>query len=68
MYSFVHGVVYADFPATVIGITDGDTIKVLDASNTQHKIRLAGIDAPERKQLAKAAQTLAYSGLGFHLQ
>lgn len=32
----------------VISIADGDTIAVLDASNTQHKIRLAGIDAPER--------------------
>ena len=40
----------AEFAAKVIGITDGDTIKVLDESNTQHKIRLVGIDAPERKQ------------------
>lgn len=40
----------AEFQARVIAITDGDTIKVLDTSNTQHKIRLAGIDAPERKQ------------------
>ncbi len=44
------GTVHADSPAKVIGITDGDTIKVLDASKTQHRIRLAGIDAPERKQ------------------
>lgn len=29
---------------------DGDTITVLDDSNTQHKIRLEGIDAPEKKQ------------------
>ena len=34
----------------VIHIADGDTITVLDASNQQHKIRLAGIDAPEKKQ------------------
>lgn len=34
----------------VASITDGDTLVVLDASNTQHKIRLAGIDAPERAQ------------------
>ena len=34
----------------VVGITDGDTITVLDASKTQHKIRLMGIDAPEKKQ------------------
>jgi len=34
----------------VVGVTDGDTITVLDASKTQHKIRVAGIDAPEKKQ------------------
>lgn len=34
----------------VIGISDGDTIAVLDNSRTQHKIRLAGIDAPEKSQ------------------
>lgn len=34
----------------VVGIADGDTITVLDANRQQHKIRLAGIDAPERKQ------------------
>ncbi len=34
----------------VVKITDGDTLYVLDANHKQHKIRLAGIDAPERKQ------------------
>ncbi len=34
----------------VVKITDGDTRYVLDANSQQHKIRLAGIDAPERKQ------------------
>jgi endonuclease YncB( thermonuclease family) len=34
----------------VVGVSDGDTITVLDASNTQHKIRLDGIDAPESAQ------------------
>ena len=39
---------YADtITGRVVGVTDGDTIKVLDASNTEYKIRLAGIDAPE---------------------
>ncbi len=31
-------------------IADGDTITVLDGDKVQHKIRLAGIDAPEKKQ------------------
>lgn len=34
----------------VVGVTDGDTITVLDAVNDQHKIRLGGIDAPEKAQ------------------
>jgi endonuclease YncB( thermonuclease family) len=34
----------------VISVADGDTITVLDESRTQHKIRLAGIDAPEKGQ------------------
>jgi endonuclease YncB( thermonuclease family) len=34
----------------VVGVSDGDTITVLDAQHQQHKIRLAGIDAPESKQ------------------
>jgi endonuclease YncB( thermonuclease family) len=34
----------------VVGITDGDTLTLLDANEAQHKIRIAGIDAPERKQ------------------
>jgi endonuclease YncB( thermonuclease family) len=34
----------------VVGVADGDTITILDSSNTQHKIRLAGIDAPEKSQ------------------
>lgn len=34
----------------VIAIADGDTIRVLDSSNQQHKIRLFEIDAPETGQ------------------
>jgi endonuclease YncB( thermonuclease family) len=32
----------------VVGVADGDTVTVLDASRQQHKIRLMGIDAPEK--------------------
>jgi endonuclease YncB( thermonuclease family) len=34
----------------VVSVTDGDTVRVLDAANVQHKVRLNGIDAPERGQ------------------
>lgn len=52
----------AELIGRVIGITDGDTLTVLDASHQQHKIRLMGIDAPERKQPfgERARQNLAH--------
>jgi endonuclease YncB( thermonuclease family) len=34
----------------VVGITDGDTITVLAQDNLEHKVRLMGIDAPEKSQ------------------
>jgi hypothetical protein len=34
----------------VVGVTDGDTVTVLDANKRQIKVRLAGIDAPEKRQ------------------
>jgi|SRR5580765_146939 len=34
----------------VVRIADGDTVTVLDATATQHRIRLQGIDAPESHQ------------------
>ncbi len=34
----------------VVAIADGDTITLLDPGNTQHRVRLAGIDAPESHQ------------------
>jgi endonuclease YncB( thermonuclease family) len=45
----------------VVGVHDGDTITVLDASKTQYKVRLAAIDAPELKQAfgTRSRQSLA---------
>jgi endonuclease YncB( thermonuclease family) len=36
---------------TVVKIADGDTITVLDSNRQQHRVRIAGIDAPEKNQL-----------------
>ncbi len=43
----------------VIRVADGDTITVIDSSDSQHKIRFGGIDAP-KKEAAKQStlQTL----------
>jgi endonuclease YncB( thermonuclease family) len=32
----------------VVSVADGDTITLLDSNRQQHRIRLAGIDAPEK--------------------
>jgi len=49
----------------VVSIADGDTLTLLDATNTQHKIRLSGIDSPEKGQpfgqaCKKSLSDLAY--------
>jgi endonuclease YncB( thermonuclease family) len=40
----------AEYTARVVKIVDGDTITVLRDDNTQERVRLASIDAPERGQ------------------
>ncbi len=52
----------------VVAITDGDTITILDANKQQHKIRLAGIDAPERGQAFGQAAKRKLSELVFNRQ
>lgn len=40
----------AEIAGRVVSISDGDTITGLDSQCVQHKARLQGIDAPEKKQ------------------
>ena len=39
----------------VVGVADGDTITVLDQQKNTFKIRLQGIDAPEKKQAERVS-------------
>jgi endonuclease YncB( thermonuclease family) len=50
----------------VVALTDGDALTIEDHAKTPHKIRLAGIDAPELAQAfgSKAREALADKVLG----
>ena len=51
-------------PAQVVGVTDGDTITAI-VDGRQIKVRLNGIDAPEKKQAFGNVSKQALSGLVF---
>ncbi len=58
----------AQFVARCVGVTDGDTLKVLyveGETKSEIKIRLYGIDAPERKQAFGTQAKTALSELAF---
>ena len=64
---------YADFlncPCKVVKVVDGDTVHVLDQSTKRHKIRLGGIDTPERKQAfgRRASKNLAMYVAGKYIE
>ena len=54
----------------IIGVMDGDTIEVLDATKTPRRIRLGGIDAPEKAQPfgARSEQHLSDQVFGKHVE
>jgi endonuclease YncB( thermonuclease family) len=52
----------------VVSVSDGDTITLLDANKSQHKIRLVGIDAPEKAQPFGQASKKSLSDLIFNKQ
>jgi endonuclease YncB( thermonuclease family) len=57
-----------DFEGRVVGVQDGDTVTVLDASSQQHRIRIAGIDAPEKAQAFGGAAKENLARLAFGRQ
>ena len=49
--------VRADFTAKVLRVVDGDTVHVEDEAGKKFKVRLTGIDAPEKNQSYGLAST-----------
>lgn len=61
LLSFAQAIAAQTIVGRVVGVHDGDTITVLDGGKRQHRIRLAQIDAPERRQAfgERSRQSLA---------
>ena len=55
----------AEIAGRVVGITDGDTLTVLDGANREVRVRLAAIDTPESGQPYGDRARRALSGLAF---
>ena len=50
-FTLLAGDIFAsELKGRVVKVADGDTITIIDANNTQHRIRLSQIDAPEKGQ------------------
>ena len=49
----------------IVGVHDGDSVTLLDATNRQYKVRLDGIDAPELGQTFGRASKASLSRLTF---
>jgi endonuclease YncB( thermonuclease family) len=49
----------------IVAVLDGDTVTLLDHDKAQHRIRLAGIDAPEKSQAFGQASKQSLSDLVF---
>ncbi|WP_232019135.1 thermonuclease family protein [Sulfuritortus calidifontis] len=59
---------HAALSGYVVAITDGDTIQLLDDQHRQHKIRIAGIDAPEKAQAFGSKSQTNLGRLAFQKQ
>lgn len=61
-----HGIVFAEtITGRVVGVSDGDTLTLLSSGGQQVKVRLSGIDAPERKQAFGERAKRGLSDLAF---
>jgi endonuclease YncB( thermonuclease family) len=63
VFVFSHSALADALVRKVVRVADGDTLTILDAKKRQHKIRLDGIDAPERKQAFGKASWQSLAGM-----
>jgi len=68
LFFAIVGASASDLVGRVVGVHDGDTITVLDASKTQNKILLSDIDAPELKQAFGTKSKQSFSDLVYNTQ
>jgi endonuclease YncB( thermonuclease family) len=64
---FAHGLCFAeDYVGRIVGVMDGDTVDLLTDSRELIRVRLSGIDAPEKRQAFGNVAKKALSDLTFH--
>ena len=57
-----------DYAGRIVGVVDGDTVDLLTANKALIRVRLAGIDAPEKGQPFGHMAKVILSSLVFHHQ
>ena len=55
----------ADISGRIVRVLDGDTVEILDPGNRLTRVRLAGIDAPEKRQDFGQKAKTSLSALAF---
>ena len=64
IYLFISSLAFADFSGRVVSVLNGDTIEVLNGHHAE-RIRLSGIDCPEKGQAYGNNAKHAASALAF---
>lgn len=61
-----HGIVFAEtITGSVVGVSDGDTLTLLTSTEREVRVRLSGIDAPEKRQIFGERAKRELSDLAF---
>jgi endonuclease YncB( thermonuclease family) len=62
----MHSTLWADETGRIVGVIDGDTVDLLTDAKVLIRVRLSGIDAPEKKQAFGNVAKQALSSLAFN--